>query len=105
MTITYLPNASKKFNLEKTSYKKKRVKWNLFHAQNSTLFIKKIPKYIFPSPFYFQPILFIKYNKTSIKHCVFYGINRAIEGAITPCGETVFIEFFCVYLKKITVFL
>jgi hypothetical protein len=26
MTITYLPNASKKFNLEKTSYKKKRVK-------------------------------------------------------------------------------
>jgi hypothetical protein len=27
MTITYLPNASKKFNLEKTSYKKKRIKW------------------------------------------------------------------------------
>jgi hypothetical protein len=31
MTITYLPNASKKFNLARTSYKKKRVKWNLFH--------------------------------------------------------------------------
>jgi hypothetical protein len=27
MTITHLPNASKKFNLEKTSYVKKRVKW------------------------------------------------------------------------------
>ena len=65
-------------------------------AQNRTLFKKKSKNILHP-PFYFQPILFIK-------HCVFYGINRAIEGAITPCGETVFIEFFCVYLKKIIVF-
>jgi hypothetical protein len=27
MTITHLPNASKKFNLARTSYVKKRVKW------------------------------------------------------------------------------
>jgi hypothetical protein len=72
MTITYLPNASKKFNLEKTSYKKKRVKWNLFHRANRTLFYKiklftEKNKNILHS--YFIPNIFIKfYNNSCVKY-------------------------------------
>jgi hypothetical protein len=75
MTITYLPNASKKFNLEKTSYKKKRIKWiylKKYPARKTALFHQKsyfTEKNKNITPLLLLPDIFIKFHNNS---CVKY---------------------------------